>query len=247
MGILGQVDHEIAHSIENEEMRQRRNLVLIASENYTSMAVQEAQGSVMSNKYAEGYPGRRYYGGCEYVDVAETIAIDRLKRLFGAQYAKVQPHSGAQANMAAYAAILEPGDTVLGMRLDQGGHLTHGSRVNFSGKLYNFVSYGVTRDAELIDYEEMEKLAKKHGPKVIVAGATAYPRTIDFARFRAVADEVGSLLMVDIAHISGLIAAGAHPSCVSHAQIITSTTHKTLRGPRGAFIIYNEELAPSID
>ena len=247
MGILGQVDHEIAHSIENEEMRQRRNLVLIASENYTSMAVQEAQGSVMSNKYAEGYPGRRYYGGCEYVDVAETIAIDRLKRLFGAQYANVQPHSGAQANMAAYAAILEPGDTVLGMRLDQGGHLTHGSRVNFSGKLYNFVSYGVTRDAELIDYEEMEKLAKKHGPKVIVAGATAYPRTIDFARFRAVADEVGALLMVDIAHISGLIAAGAHPSCVSHAQIITSTTYKTLRGPRGAFIISNEELAPSID
>ena len=247
MGALAQVDHEIAHSIQNEEMRQRRNLVLIASENYTSMAVQEAQGSVMSNKYAEGYPGRRYYGGCEYVDVAESIAIDRLKRLFGAQHANVQPHSGAQANMAAYAAILEPGDTVLGMRLDQGGHLTHGSRVNFSGKLYNFVSYGVTREAELIDYEQMEKLAKEHGPKVIVAGATAYPRTIDFARFRAVADDVGAVLMVDIAHISGLIAAGSHPSCVSHAQIITSTTHKTLRGPRGAFIMCNEEFAPSID
>ena len=228
-------------------MRQRRNLVLIASENYVSRAVKEAQGSVMTNKYAEGYPGRRYYGGCEYVDVAENLAKDRLKKLFGAEHVNVQPHSGAQANMAVYFALLQPGDTVLGMRLDQGGHLTHGSRVNFSGKLYNFVSYGVTRETELIDYDEVERLAKEHRPKVIVTGATAYSRTIDFGRFRAIADEVGAILMVDIAHTAGLIAAGAHPSCVPHAQVVTSTTHKTLRGPRGALILCNEDLARSID
>ena len=214
MGVLAQADPEIAQAIANEEMRQRRNLVLIASENYVSQAVREAQASVMTNKYAEGYPGRRYYGGCEYVDVAENLARDRLKKLFGAEHANVQPHSGAQANMAVYFALLQPGDTVLGMRLDQGGHLTHGSRVNFSGKLYNFVSYGVTRETELIDYEEVERLAKEHRPKVIVTGATAYSRTIDFGRFRAVADEVGATLLVDIAHTAGLIAAGAHPSCV---------------------------------
>ena len=247
MGVLAQADPEIAQAIENEEMRQRRNLVLIASENYVSRAVKEAQGSVMTNKYAEGYPGRRYYGGCEYVDVAENLAKDRLKKLFGAQHVNVQPHSGAQANMAVYFALLQPGDTVLGMRLDQGGHLTHGSGVNFSGKLYNFVSYGVTRETELIDYEEVERLAKEHRPKVIVTGATAYSRTIDFGRFRAIADEVGAILMVDIAHTAGLIAAGAHPSCVPHAQVVTSTTHKTLRGPRGALILCNEDLARSID
>ena len=246
MGVLAQADPEIAQTIANEEMRQRRNLVLIASENYVSQAVREAQASVLTNKYAEGYPGRRYYGGCEYVDVAENLARDRLKKLFGAEHANVQPHSGAQANMAVYFALLQPGDTVLGMRLDQGGHLTHGSRVNFSGKLYNFVSYGVTRETELIDYEEMERLAKEHRPKVIVTGATAYSRTIDFGRFRAVADEVGATLLVDIAHTAGLIAAGAHPSCVPHAQVVTSTTHKTLRGPRGALIMCNEDLA-SID
>ena len=247
MGVLAQADPEIAQAIANEEMRQRRNLVLIASENYVSRAVKEAQGSVMTNKYAEGYPGRRYYGGCEYVDVAENLAKDRLKKLFGAEHVNVQPHSGAQANMAVYFALLQPGDTVLGMRLDQGGHLTHGSGVNFSGKLYNFVSYGVTRETELIDYEEVERLAKEHRPKVIVTGATAYSRTIDFGRFRAIADEVGAILMVDIAHTAGLIAAGAHPSCVPHAQVVTSTTHKTLRGPRGALILCNEDLARSID
>ncbi len=247
MGVLAQADPEIAQVIENEEMRQRRNLALIASENYVSRAVKEAQGSVLTNKYAEGYPGRRYYGGCEYVDVAENLARDRLKELFGAEHANVQPHSGAQANMAVYFALLQPGDTVLGMRLDQGGHLTHGSGVNFSGRLYNFVSYGVTRETELIDYEEVKRLAKERRPKIIVTGATAYSRTIDFARFRAIADEVGAILMVDIAHIAGLIAAGAHPSCVPHAQVVTSTTHKTLRGPRGALIMCNEDLARSID
>ena len=247
MGVLEKVDPEIATAIENEAMRQRRNLVLIASENYVSGAVQQAQASVMTNKYAEGYPGRRYYGGCEYVDVAEQLAIDRLKQLFDASHANVQPHSGAQANMAAYFALIEPGDTVLGMRLDQGGHLTHGSPVNFSGKLYNIVSYGVDQQTELIDYDQVERLAKEHRPKLIVAGATAYSRIIDFARFRRIADEVDALLMVDMAHIAGLIAAGAHPSCLPHAQIVTSTTHKTLRGPRGAFVLCDEELARKVD
>ena len=212
-----------------------------------SHAVAEAQGSHLTNKYAEGYPGRRYYGGCEHVDVAEQLAIDRLKELFGADHANVQPHSGAQANMAAYFAMLEPGDTVLGMKLDQGGHLTHGSPVNFSGKLYSFVSYGVDRETEYIDYQEVERLAREHRPKLIVAGATAYPRIIDFPRFRQIADEVGALLMVDIAHIAGLIVAGVHPSCLPHAQVVTSTTHKTMRGPRGAFILCDEERARSID
>jgi len=244
---LKEADPQLAKAIEDEEMRQRRNLVLIASENYVSTAVREAQASVMTNKYAEGYPGRRYYGGCEYVDVAEELAINRLKELFNAEHANVQPHSGAQANMAAYFALLEPADTVLGMRLDQGGHLTHGSDVNFSGKLYNFVSYGVNRESEYIDYEEVAVLAKKHRPKVIVAGATAYPRTIDFAKFRQISDEVGAILMVDMAHIAGLIAAGAHQSCLPYAQVVTSTTHKTLRGPRGALILSTQQLARSID
>jgi len=240
-------DPEIEQAIKAEEERQRRNIVLIASENYASRAVLEAQGSALTNKYAEGYPGRRYYGGCEHVDVVEAIAIERLKKIYAAEHANVQPHSGAQANMAAYFALLKPGDTILGMRLDQGGHLTHGSKVNFSGRLYNFVSYGVDRETELIDYDEVERLAKEHAPKVIVAGATAYPRIIDFPRFRQIADSVGAILLVDMAHISGLIAAGVHPSCLPHAQVVTSTTHKTLRGPRGAFILSTEELASAID
>ncbi|MBI4201957.1 MAG: serine hydroxymethyltransferase [Chloroflexi bacterium] len=244
---LASLDPELAQAIKNEEMRQRRNLVLIASENYVSKAVREAQGSVMTNKYAEGYPGRRYYGGCEYVDVAESLAIERATELFHAEHANVQPHSGSQANMAAYFALLKPGDTVLGMRLDQGGHLTHGSEVNFSGNLYKFVSYGVDRETELIDYDGVERLANEHHPKLIVTGATAYPRFIDFPRFRRVADEVGAILMVDIAHIAGLIAAGVHPSCIPHAQVVTTTTHKTLRGPRGAMILSTQALARQVD
>jgi len=247
MSILSQADPEIARAMELEVERQKRNVVLIASENYVSQAVQEAQGSVMTNKYAEGYPGRRYYGGCEFVDIAEQLAIDRLKQLFDASHANVQPHSGAQANMAVYFALLEPGDTVLGMRLDQGGHLTHGSAVNFSGKLYKFAAYGVDHETEYIDYEEVERLAREHRPKVIVAGATAYSRVIDFARFRAIADDVDAILMVDMAHIAGLIAAGSHPSCLPHAQVVTSTTHKTMRGPRGAFILCDDELARKVD
>ena len=203
--------------------------------------------SVISNKYAEGYPGRRYYGGCEHVDVVESLAIERAKELFGAEHANVQPHSGAQANMAVYFALLEPGDTVMGMQLDHGGHLTHGAKVNFSGKLYNFVSYGVDRETETIDFDEVERLAEEHRPKIIVAGYSAYPRVIDFPRFRAIADSVGAYLMVDMAHISGLIAGGAHPSPLPHAQIVTSTTQKSLRGPRGGFIMCTEELAKDID
>ena len=240
-------DTEVAEAILKENERQRRSIVLIASENYASRAVLEAQATVMNNKYAEGYPGKRYYGGCDYVDVVERLAIDRAKTLFNAEHANVQPHSGAQANMAAYFALLEPGDTVMGMRLDQGGHLTHGSQVNFSGKLYNFVSYGVSADTETIDYEEVERLAEEHKPKVIVSGYTAYPRVIDFARFREIADSVGAILMSDIAHIAGLIAAGVHPSCLPHAQVVTSTTQKTLRGPRGGFILCTEELRQRID
>ena len=247
MSVLLEKDPDIALAIEKEAERQRRNIVLIASENYASQAVLEAQGSVLTNKYAEGYPGRRYYGGCEYVDIAEQLAIDRAGELFGAEYVNVQPHSGAQANMAAYFAILEPGDTVLGMRLDQGGHLTHGSPVNFSGKLYNFVSYGVDRETEHVDYDEVERLTLEHKPKVIVAGYTAYPRTIDFPRFREIADKVGALLMVDMAHIAGLIAAGVHPSPLPHAHIVTSTTHKTMRGPRGAFILSTQDRARAIN
>ena len=240
-------DPEVADALRQEADRQRRNVVLIASENYASRAVMEATGSHLSNKYAEGYPGRRYYGGCQFVDIAEQLAIDRAKQIFGAEHVNVQPHSGAQANMAAYFALLNPGDTVLGMRLDQGGHLTHGSPVNFSGKLYNFVAYGVDKTTEQIDYDEVAQLAREHRPKLIVSGYTAYPRTIDFQRFRAIADEVGSTLMVDMAHISGLIAAGVHPSPIPHAHVVTSTTHKTMRGPRGAFILCTNDLARDID
>ena len=247
MSILLEQDQEVGAAIRDEMNRQTRNINLIASENYASSAVLEAQGSVMTNKYAEGYPGRRYYGGCEHVDVAESLAIERAKSLFGAEHANVQPHSGAQANMGAYFALLSPGDTVMGLRLDQGGHLTHGSPVNFSGKYYDFVSYGVDREMELIDYDEVERLAREHRPKLIVTGATAYPRTLDFARFRRIADQVGALLMVDMAHIAGLIAAGLHPSSVPHAHVTTSTTHKTLRGPRGGFILSTADLAKSID
>ena len=247
MATLAEWDPEVAQAIHKENERQRNSIVLIASENYASRGVLEAQATVMNNKYAEGYPGRRYYGGCQYVDVAEQLAIERAKALFNAEHANVQPHSGAQANMAAYFALLEPGDTVMGMRLDQGGHLSHGSPVNFSGKLYNFVAYGVRQDTETIDYEEVERLAKEHTPKVIVAGYTAYPRTIDFERFREIADIVGAILMVDMAHIAGLVAAGVHPSSLPHAQIVTSTTQKTLRGPRGGLILCTEELRPKVD
>ena len=247
MTTLVERDPEVAQAIRDENERQRRSIVLIASENYASRSVLEAQATVLNNKYAEGYPGRRYYGGCQYVDVVEQLAIDRAKALFRAEHANVQAHSGAQANMAAYFALLQPGDTVLGMRLDQGGHLTHGSPVNFSGKLYNFVAYGVKEDTETIDHDQVETLAKEHKPKAIVAGYTAYPRTIDFARFREIADMVGSILIVDMAHIAGLIAAGVHPSPIPYAQVVTSTTQKTLRGPRGGLILSTEELRQQID
>ena len=245
--VLAAVDPEIAEVIRDEERRQWLELEMIASENYTSAAVLEAVGSVLTNKYAEGYPGARYYGGCEVVDVAENLARERAKQLFGADHANVQPHAGAQANMAAYFAVLGLGDTVMGLRLDQGGHLTHGSPVNFSSKLYNFVSYGVERESETIDYDEMAALAREHRPKLIVTGATAYPRIIDFARCRAIADEVGALLMVDMAHFAGLVAGGVHPSPVPFADIVTSTTHKTLRGPRSAFILCREQYAQAVD
>ena len=247
MPSLADLDPQIAEALEGEDRRQRESIVLIASENYASKAVLASGSSVISNKYAEGYPGRRYYGGCEYVDVVESLAIERAKELFGAEHANVQPHSGAQANMAVYFALLEPGDTVMGMQLDHGGHLTHGAKVNFSGRLYNFVSYGVDRETETIDFDEVKRLAQEHRPKIIVAGYSAYPRTIDFPRFRAIADSVGAYLMVDMAHISGLIAGGAHPSPLPHAQIVTSTTQKSLRGPRGGFIMCTEELAKDID
>ena len=247
MSLLMEQDPEIGQAIQKEIERQQRNINLIASENYTSKAVLEAQGSVLTNKYAEGYPGRRYYGGCQFVDVAESLAIQRAKALFKAEHANVQPHSGAQANMAAYFAVLSPGDTVMGMSLDHGGHLTHGSPVNFSAKLYDFVAYGVDRDLELIDYPEVERLAREHRPKLIVAGASAYTRVIDFPRLREIADEAGAMLLVDMAHIAGLIAADEHPSPIPHAQIVTSTTHKTLRGPRGGFILSTSELARDID
>ncbi len=227
--------------------RQRDNIELIASENFVSQAVMEAQGSVLTNKYAEGYPGRRYYGGCEYVDLAENLARDRAKEIFGAEHANVQPHSGAQANMAVYFTILEQGDTVLGMNLSHGGHLTHGSPVNFSGVQYNFVEYGVDQETEMIDYDVVAQLAEEHKPKLIVAGASAYPRVIDFKRFREIADSVGAYLMVDMAHIAGLVAAGQHPNPVEHAHFVTTTTHKTLRGPRGGMILCKEEHAKAID
>jgi glycine hydroxymethyltransferase len=247
MSEIERVDPEIFRAIENERRRQVEKIELIASENYTSQAVMDAVGSVLTNKYAEGYPGHRYYGGCEWVDVAESLAIERAKALFGAQHANVQPHAGAQANMSAYAAIIKPGDVVLGMALDQGGHLTHGSPVNFSAQLYKFVAYGVKRDDETIDYEALEALANEHHPKLIVAGATAYSRFFDFARMRKIADSVGALLMVDMAHFAGLVAAGEHPNPVPHAQIVTTTTHKTLRGPRGGMILCTEELAKAVD
>ena len=234
-------DPEIAAAIAGEIDRQVGGLELIASENFVSTAVRQAAGSVMTHKYAEGYPGKRYYGGCEFVDQAEEIAIDRAKVLFGAGYANVQPHSGSQANMAVYFACCKPGDTVLGMNLAHGGHLTHGSPVNFSGKLFNIVSYGVHPDTQTIDYEALEKTAKESRPKMIIAGASAYPRTIDFKRFRAIADEVGAMLMVDMAHIAGLIAAELHPNCIEHAHFTTTTTHKTLRGPRGGMILSAED------
>ena len=247
MSLLAQQDPDVFRAIEMEDARQRDCVVLIASENYASMAVLEAQTSVMNNKYAEGYPGRRYYGGCEHVDVVESLAIDRARELFGAEHANVQPHSGAQANMAVYFALLEPGDTVMGMELSHGGHLTHGANVNFSGKLYNFVPYGVDKDSELIDYDEVERLAREHRPKLIVAGCSAYAKILDFPRFRAIADEVGAYLMVDMAHIAGLIAGGAHPSPFPHAHVVTSTTQKSLRGPRGGFILSTADLARKID
>ena len=247
MSSLADLDPEVAAALDGEDRRQRESIVLIASENYASKAVLASGSSVISNKYAEGYPGRRYYGGCEHVDVVESLAIERAKQLFGAEHANVQPHSGAQANMAVYFALLEPGDTVMGMQLDHGGHLTHGAKVNFSGRLYNFVSYGVDKETETINYDEAERLAEEHKPKIIVAGYSAYPRLIDFPRFRAIADNVGAYLMVDMAHISGLIAGGAHPSPLPHAQIVTSTTQKSLRGPRGGFIMCTEELAKDID
>ena len=247
MSLLSQQDPDVFRAIEREDARQRDCVVLIASENYASKAVLEAQTSVMNNKYAEGYPGRRYYGGCEHVDVVESLAIDRAKQLFGAEHANVQPHSGAQANMAVYFALLEPGDTVMGMELSHGGHLTHGANVNFSGKLYNFVPYGVDKDTELINYDEVERLAREHQPKLIVAGCSAYAKILDFPRFRAIADEVGAYLMVDMAHIAGLIAGGAHPSPFPHAHVVTSTTQKSLRGPRGGVILSTSDLARKID
>ena len=234
-------DPEVAETILREIDRQVGNLELIASENFASPAVRQAMSCVMTNKYAEGYPGKRYYGGCEFVDQAEVIAQERLKALFGCSYANVQPHSGSQANMGVYFAALEPGDTILGMDLTHGGHLTHGSPVNFSGKLYNVVFYGVDKETETIDFDQVLSQAKEHKPKLIVAGASAYPRIIDFKRFREIADEVGALFMVDMAHIAGLIAAGEHPSCIDHAHFTTSTTHKTLRGPRGGIILAAED------
>lgn len=236
-------DAAVYEAIMAEKSRQNSNIELIASENFVTEAVMEAQGSYLTNKYAEGYPGKRYYGGCEHVDVVENIARDRLKEIFDAAYANVQAHSGAQANMAVYFTVLKPGDTVLGMNLSHGGHLTHGSPVNFSGTLYQFVDYGVSEEDERIDYEDVRQKAHEHKPKLIVAGASAYPREIDFAKFREIADEVGAYLMVDMAHIAGLVAAGEHPSPVPHAHFITSTTHKTLRGPRGGLILLNEEFA----
>ena len=247
MSFIQEQDQEIYDAIQNEFNRQNNNIELIASENFVSEAVMEAQGSVLTNKYAEGYPGRRYYGGCSYVDVSERLAIARAKELFGAEHANVQPHSGSQANMAVYLVALEHGDTVLGMNLSQGGHLTHGAPVNFSGQFYNFVEYGVDKETEKIDYDEVRRLAQKHQPKLIVAGASAYSRQIDFKRFKEIADEVGAKLMVDMAHIAGLVAAGLHPNPVEYADFVTTTTHKTLRGPRGGMILCKEEYKKAVD
>src|SRR5690349_10092085 len=244
---LAQADPEIADAIAHETQRQAEGLELIASENFVSPAVLEAAGSVMTNKYAEGYPGKRYYGGCEFVDVAESLAIDRAKKLFGADHVNVQPHSGAQANMSVYVAALKPGDTILGMNLAHGGHLTHGHPLNFSGKYFNIVPYGVRPDDERLDYEELERLALEHKPKMVVVGASAYPRQIDFARIRRAADAAGSLVMTDMAHIAGLVAAGEHPSPVPHSDFVTTTTHKTLRGPRGGMILCKAQFAKDVD
>ena len=244
---LYEVDPQIAAAIDNEVRRQHEGLELIASENFVSEAVLEAAGSVFTNKYAEGYPGKRYYGGCEFTDVVEELARERVKKLFGAEHANVQPHSGSQANQAAYAAVLQPGDTILGLNLAHGGHLTHGHHLNFSGKTYKIVPYGVTKETETIDYDELEKLAEKERPKLIIGGGSAYPRIIDFARMRQIADKVGAIYLVDMAHFAGLVAGGAHPSPVPHAQIVTSTTHKTLRGPRSGMILSRQEFAAPID
>jgi glycine hydroxymethyltransferase len=240
-------DPEVFAAIAGEERRQKENLELIASENYASKAVREAMGSVLTNKYAEGYPGKRYYGGCEWVDIAETLALDRVRELFGADHANVQPHSGAQANMAVFMAQLQPGDTVLGMSLAHGGHLTHGTKVSFSGKLYNAVAYGVRKDDELIDFDQVRAMAREHSPKMIIAGASAYPRIMEYAPFREIADEVGATLLVDFAHVAGLVAAGLHPSPVPLADFVTSTTHKTLRGPRGGFVLCTQQWAQALD
>jgi len=244
---LFEVDPEIAAAIDNEARRQHEGLELIASENFVSEAVLEAAGSVFTNKYAEGYPGKRYYGGCEFTDVVEDLARERAKKLFGAEHVNVQPHSGSQANMGAYFAVLQPGDTILGLNLAHGGHLTHGHHLNFSGKTYKVIPYGVTRETETIDYDELEKIAERERPKLIVGGGSAYPRIIDFARMRQIADKIGALYLVDMAHFSGLVAGGAHPSPVPHAHIVTSTTHKTLRGPRAGMILSRQEFGAAID
>nr|WP_091761969.1 serine hydroxymethyltransferase [Marinilactibacillus psychrotolerans] len=240
-------DQEIFDAIEQEKKRQEENIELIASENFVSEEVMKAQGSVLTNKYAEGYPGKRYYGGCEFVDIVENLAIERVKELFGAEYANVQPHSGSQANMAIFQTFLEPGDTYMGMDLNHGGHLTHGSKVNFSGKLYNVVAYGVDKETETIDFEQVRELALEHKPKLIITGYSAYPREINFQKFREIADEVGAILMVDMAHIAGLVATGEHPNPVPYADVVTSTTHKTLRGPRGGLILAKEEYAKRLN
>jgi len=247
MSLLSQVDPEISRALSLEGKRQKETINLIASENYASRAVLEAEGSCLTDKYAEGYPQQRYYAGCENIDVVENLAIQRAKELFHTEHANVQPHSGAQANMAAYYALLEYGDTVMGMSLAHGGHLTHGAKASFSGRSYNFISYGVNRETERIDYQELERLANEHKPKLIVAGASAYPRIIDFERFRHIADQVGARLMVDMAHIAGMVAVGLHPTPVPYADVVTSTTHKTLRGPRSGFILCRQELAAAVD
>jgi glycine hydroxymethyltransferase len=247
MDSLKSTDPQISRALELEAKRQRETINLIASENYASRAVLQAEGSFLTNKYAEGYPGKRYYGGCENADIVENLAVERARELFHAQHANVQPHSGAQANMASYYALLEYGDTVMGMSLAHGGHLTHGDKVSFSGKSYNFIHYGVNRETERMDYQEIERLAKKHKPKLIVTGASAYPRIIDFERFRNIADLVGARLMVDMAHIAGMVAVGLHPTPIPYAEVVTSTTHKTLRGPRSGFILCQKGLAPAID
>jgi len=244
---LRQADPEVYEAIQNETRRQHEQLELIPSENFVSEAVLEAMGSVFTNKYAEGYPAKRYYGGCEWADRAESLAIERAKALFGAEHANVQPHAGSQANMAAYSAVLQPGDTIFGMNLAHGGHLTHGSPVNFSGKFYKVIPYGVTRETEIIDYDALEKLAEEHRPKMIIGGGSAYSRIIDFPRLRAICDRVGALLLVDMAHFAGMVAAGQHPNPVEHSDIVTSTTHKTLRGPRAGFILSRRQYAQAID